>query len=603
MNTIAPTSIEALRGPANAAAPLAARESEALLALLDRAAAGEPAPLARLLATAAALRMRLLEAGTEEAAEWWDELAEGERQLHGSLIDALRAAAPSTQERVLTYLRELFATGSPAFVPLREPLEQTDLVVAAAGDFKRGKSTLLNALIGRHILPTRVAPATAVPCVLRYASEVEIRVQYRDGRPAESIPEEDLESYACIPRPSDDLELAFRPEIDHLEIGIPWSFPRDVALLDLPGLNEEGGRAEMARLAVAGADAVLVVLAATQLLAEDEVQFIDSLWSEGQRTLLFAINHLDQLDEQDLALVHERAATLLAPYGGIMGQTIFLVSARLAVNAISEGQPPPPESGLPPLLTRLEHLLGAERAAAWRVGRARQALAALEERDREAGDAVLEQQDIARQAAADLEAAAADLAAVVRTQEEREAAAAHALAMGRSRLADHDRRFEERWHVLMADLEEQRRREPLPWLWQDAREWLRAEAIRAIRDVHPDVAPRPEGYLRIGIPPALRLGREALRAFYRDEARREWDRFTAEARHQGREDLETAVQAADEETARLREERAATIPPLIARRAELIVALAREEGRTRTLIEAALTASEALRAGLEAFVL
>ncbi|MGH2409498.1 MAG: dynamin family protein, partial [Chloroflexota bacterium] len=392
-NSVPPSPTEALREPAAAAASLASCESDALLALLDRAAAREPIPLARVLATGAALRMRLLEAGSEEAAGWWDTLAEGERSLYGSLIDALRAASPSTQERVVTYLRELAATGSPAFVPLREPLAQTDLVVAVAGDFKRGKSTLLNALIGRHLLPTRVAPATAVPCVLHYAEGIEIRVHYRDGRPAESIAEEDLESYACIPRPSDREELAFRPEIDHLEIGVPWSFPCDVALLDLPGLNEEGGRAEMARLAVAGADAVLVVLAATQLLAEDELQFIDALWGEGQRTLLFAVNHLDQLDGSDLVLVHERAITLLAPYRGILGQTIFLVSARQAGNAIAEGMPPPPESGLPPLLVRLERLLGPDRGAVWRVGRARQALAALEEHDRAAGDAVLEQQD------------------------------------------------------------------------------------------------------------------------------------------------------------------------------------------------------------------
>ncbi|HVA92580.1 MAG TPA: dynamin family protein [Chloroflexota bacterium] len=603
MNNLPPSPIGALREPALAGASLAARESEALLTLLDRAAMGEPLALARVLATAAAFRMRLLEAGGEEAAGWWDAMVEAERPLHGSLIDALRAAPPPTQERVLTYLRELAATGSPAFIPLREPLEQTDLVVAVAGDFKRGKSTLLNALIGRRILPTRVAPATAAPCVLRYASAIEIRVHYRDARPVESIAEEDLERYACIPRPGEEEEVAFRPEIDHLEIGLPWAFPQDVALLDLPGLNEEGGRAEMARLAVAGADAVLVVLAATQLLAEDELQFIDSLWAEGQRTLVFAVNHLDQLDVYDLALVHRRAATLLAPYGGIMDHTIFLVSARLAVNAICEGESVPPDSGLPPLRTRLEAMLGVERGAIWRVGRARQALAALEEHDREAGDAVLEQQDVARQAAADLDAAAAELAAAERAQGDREAEAAHALAMGRERLADHDRRFEERWDALVADLQEQSRREPLPWLWQDAREWLRAETIRAIRDVYPEVTPRPEGYLRIGIPPGLRLGREPLRAFYREEARREWDRFTAEARQQGREELETAVQVADDAAARLREQRAATIAPLDARRAELVVTLAREEGRTRTLVEEALTASEALRAGLEAFVL
>src|SRR6185312_15645957 len=141
------------------------------------------------------------------------------------------------------------------------------------------------------------------------------------------------------------------------------------ALLDLPGLNEEGGRAEMAQRAVAGADAVLVVLAATQLLGEDELQFLDTLWTEGQRTLLFAINHLDQLDERDLILVRQRAATLLAPYGGVPEQTVFLVSARLAINAVVEGNPIPPESGLAPLRARLETLLTEERPAVWRVGR------------------------------------------------------------------------------------------------------------------------------------------------------------------------------------------------------------------------------------------
>src|SRR6185312_6795621 len=115
----------------------------------------------------------------------------------------------------------------------------------------------------------------------------------------------------------------------------------------------------------------------------------------------------------------------------------------------------------------------------------------------------------------------ADLTAALRAHETREAETAHVLALGRERLAGHDRRFEERWSALEADLREQSRREPLPWLWQDARVWLREETIRAIRDVHPDVTPRPEGYLRIGIAPALRLSRESLRTFYLAEARRE----------------------------------------------------------------------------------
>src|SRR6185312_8682901 len=191
--------------------------SEALLAALDRAASGENVTPGRILSMATAVRMRLLEAGTEEAADLWDTLSETEKPLHGALVDALRHASTQTQERVLSYLRELAATGSPAFALLAKPLEQRDLVVAVAGDFKRGKSTLLNALIGERILPTRVAPATAVPCVIHYAPALTIQAFFRDARPPEHIDPAEMERHASLPRPGNADAPAFRREIDHLE--------------------------------------------------------------------------------------------------------------------------------------------------------------------------------------------------------------------------------------------------------------------------------------------------------------------------------------------------------------------------------------------------
>lgn len=40
--------------------------------------------------------------------------------------------------------------------------------VACLGQFKRGKSTLINALIGDPVLPVGCTPVTAVPTVVRY---------------------------------------------------------------------------------------------------------------------------------------------------------------------------------------------------------------------------------------------------------------------------------------------------------------------------------------------------------------------------------------------------------------------------------------------------
>lgn len=50
------------------------------------------------------------------------------------------------------------------------------------GDMKRGKSTLLNALLGENLLPSDVNPCTAVLTVLRYGSEKRVTVYFKDGK-------------------------------------------------------------------------------------------------------------------------------------------------------------------------------------------------------------------------------------------------------------------------------------------------------------------------------------------------------------------------------------------------------------------------------------
>ncbi|MGO8760341.1 MAG: dynamin family protein, partial [Terracidiphilus sp.] len=53
--------------------------------------------------------------------------------------------------------------------------------VACVGQFKRGKSTLLNALVGQTVVPTGFVPVTAVPTVIRFGGEPRARVRMRDG--------------------------------------------------------------------------------------------------------------------------------------------------------------------------------------------------------------------------------------------------------------------------------------------------------------------------------------------------------------------------------------------------------------------------------------
>ena len=62
-------------------------------------------------------------------------------------------------------------------------LEQFNLVVM--GQFKRGKSTFINALIGAKILPTSIVPLTSIVTILRYGQESRAVVRYLDEKEEE----------------------------------------------------------------------------------------------------------------------------------------------------------------------------------------------------------------------------------------------------------------------------------------------------------------------------------------------------------------------------------------------------------------------------------
>lgn len=78
---------------------------------------------------------------------------------------------PGTEElrALLAELRQLVpADDIPDVDELARRLDQQALRVVVAGEAKRGKSTLVNALLGREVVPSGVVPLTAVTTTIRY---------------------------------------------------------------------------------------------------------------------------------------------------------------------------------------------------------------------------------------------------------------------------------------------------------------------------------------------------------------------------------------------------------------------------------------------------
>lgn len=93
------------------------------------------------------------------------------------------------------------------------------------GDMKRGKSTVLNCLIGENLLPCDVNPCTALLTVLRYGSQKQVEIHFNDGKLPQRI---DLErfkrDYTIPPEEAKILEQkqekAF-PDVSHAVVEYP----------------------------------------------------------------------------------------------------------------------------------------------------------------------------------------------------------------------------------------------------------------------------------------------------------------------------------------------------------------------------------------------
>jgi GTP-binding protein EngB required for normal cell division len=99
--------------------------------------------------------------------------------------------APGDPDPLLAALAELAALGSDddraVLAELRGRMAGQRLRVLVAGEAKRGKSTLVNALLGKPVLPTGVTPLTALATTVRYGRAESATAVFRDGH-AEEFP-------------------------------------------------------------------------------------------------------------------------------------------------------------------------------------------------------------------------------------------------------------------------------------------------------------------------------------------------------------------------------------------------------------------------------
>jgi small GTP-binding protein len=241
------------------------------------------------------------------------------------------------------------------FVRLAE--DRFNLVVV--GRFNRGKTSLMNALLGTNRLPVGIVPLTSVITTVAYGSKEIVRIEYEGRRLAEEVPLEALPDYVTQ-RGNPGNVRGLRQARVELPVEL---LRRGFHFIDTPGLGSAIGENTRTTSAfLPEADAVLLVTSCDSPLTSEEVRALESVTRSLRRVFIVLNKHdLVSLGErrEAVAYVREQTARLLP------GERppIFSVSARDGLEAkLSHDGERLRASGLPELEEALIRFLTAEKS-------------------------------------------------------------------------------------------------------------------------------------------------------------------------------------------------------------------------------------------------
>ena len=203
-----------------------------------------------------------------------------------------------------------------------ERVAQGRFYVACVGQFKRGKSTLLNALVGERVLPSGVIPVTAVPTILRFGVQRKARVRLRSGAWS-AIQIGDIEEYVSEARNPENSK-----GVTALEIFLPSRLLHEgMCFVDTPGLGSVfSGNTAATHAFLPHIDAAIVVIGADPPIAGDERSLVETVAKEV-RDILFVLNKADRVTEQERNAAVEFARRVLEESLQRPVPSIFEVSA------------------------------------------------------------------------------------------------------------------------------------------------------------------------------------------------------------------------------------------------------------------------------------
>jgi GTP-binding protein EngB required for normal cell division len=203
------------------------------------------------------------------------------------------------------------------------------------GRFSRGKSTLINAIMGAAHLPTGILPLTSVITTVRYGSRTQVVLNFNDSRFRQEIPLARLAEYVTQQSNPGNVK-----NVAYAEIELPVELlRRGVFFVDSPGLGSAiAENTQTTERFFPEADAFVLITSYDSPLSDEENRALYRI-RETDKTLFVVVNKQDTVGEDERRQVLDYVTSQLERFSFERAPQVFSVSARQALEAKQLQQP------------------------------------------------------------------------------------------------------------------------------------------------------------------------------------------------------------------------------------------------------------------------
>lgn len=169
--------------------------------------------------------------------------------------------------------------------------------VAVVGEFRRGKTTLINALLGSTVLPSDVTPTTATINRITYGTVPSATIYYKDGH-METIKLSDLIDYVTLLTTEGQYRA---PLIKEAVIQYPTFLCQNhIDIIDTPGLCDNEEMTDITMEMIKHVDATVITISSISPFSETECDFVvELIVTHKIDAIIFVVTGIDRIDQDE----------------------------------------------------------------------------------------------------------------------------------------------------------------------------------------------------------------------------------------------------------------------------------------------------------------